>query len=167
MSRFLPCLQSQCLLTRYSYSHGASPMAHMERPNAHQQEDVHPCALWNGIRLHIVRRCTSRSGGYQCGQARSRWSDTRSYVARYLGYGRMFNRYVEHRRTYVTDADLLLAVIIGCCPAFAILVNAFRLKTLYDSRGYRKQTDSNADKKRGVEWNCGPSEVEDEDGELV
>ena len=70
-------------------------------------------------------------------------------MARYLGYGRVFNRYVEHPRTYVTDADLLLAVIIGSSPAFAILFNAFRSKTSYDSRGYRKQADNNADKQGG------------------
>ncbi|KAH7089559.1 hypothetical protein FB567DRAFT_618786 [Paraphoma chrysanthemicola] len=35
-----------------------------------------------------------------------------------------------------------IAVIIGTCPAFAILINAFRTKSTYDSRGYRKQTDS-------------------------
>ncbi|XPS81621.1 hypothetical protein M3J09_013551 [Ascochyta lentis] len=30
-----------------------------------------------------------------------------------------------------------IAVIIGCCPAFAVPVNAFRTKAIYDSQGYR------------------------------
>ena len=42
-----------------------------------------------------------------------------------------------------------LAVIIGCCPAFAILVNAFRSKTPDDSRGYRKHGESNSNSKGG------------------
>ncbi|RYN26799.1 hypothetical protein AA0118_g151 [Alternaria tenuissima] len=42
-----------------------------------------------------------------------------------------------------------IAVIIGCCPAFAVLVKALRPKNSYDSRGYRRQTNSNSDKKRG------------------
>ncbi|KAF1837316.1 hypothetical protein BDW02DRAFT_160761 [Decorospora gaudefroyi] len=42
-----------------------------------------------------------------------------------------------------------IAVIIGCCPAFAVLVNAFRIKTSYNLRSYRKQTDSNAHSKSG------------------
>ncbi|KAF2844787.1 hypothetical protein T440DRAFT_547000 [Plenodomus tracheiphilus IPT5] len=42
-----------------------------------------------------------------------------------------------------------IAIIIGCCPAFAILVNAFRNKVFHDSRGYRKQTASNGGKQRG------------------
>jgi hypothetical protein len=54
---------------------------------------------------------------------------------------------LDIRERVRTNADLLLAVIIGCCPAFAILVNACRSNTSYDSGGYRKQTDSNADKK--------------------
>ncbi|CAI9625696.1 hypothetical protein GT037_000857 [Alternaria burnsii] len=41
-----------------------------------------------------------------------------------------------------------IAVIIGCCPAFAVLVKALRPKNSYDSRGYRRQTNSNSDKKR-------------------
>jgi hypothetical protein len=41
------------------------------------------------------------------------------------------------------------AVIIGCCPAFAVLVNAFRSNASYDSRGYRRQTDWNADRTGG------------------
>ncbi|KAF2031607.1 hypothetical protein EK21DRAFT_35065, partial [Setomelanomma holmii] len=42
-----------------------------------------------------------------------------------------------------------VVVIIGTCPAFAILINAFRTKTIYDSRGYRKQTESNSGKAGG------------------
>jgi len=48
-----------------------------------------------------------------------------------------------------SNANALPAVIIGCCPAFAILINAFRTKTTYDSRGYRKQTESNSAKGGG------------------
>ncbi|KAH6639598.1 hypothetical protein C7974DRAFT_449703 [Boeremia exigua] len=39
-----------------------------------------------------------------------------------------------------------IAVIIGCCPAFAVLVNAFRTKASYDSHGYRKHTGSGSGK---------------------
>ncbi|KAI8942824.1 hypothetical protein NX059_000865 [Plenodomus lindquistii] len=42
-----------------------------------------------------------------------------------------------------------IAVIIGCCPAFAILANAFRSKTTYDSRGYRRQTEGKYNKQGG------------------
>ncbi|KAF1930601.1 uncharacterized protein M421DRAFT_377665 [Didymella exigua CBS 183.55] len=33
-----------------------------------------------------------------------------------------------------------IAVIIGCCPAFAVLINAARTKFSYDSQGYQKHT---------------------------
>jgi hypothetical protein len=59
----------------------------MEHPDAHQQEGFHACALRNGLHLYIIRQCTSGSSGYQCVQACIRWPDTRSHVARYLGYG--------------------------------------------------------------------------------
>ncbi|KAH6872353.1 hypothetical protein BKA58DRAFT_468154 [Alternaria rosae] len=42
--------------------------------------------------------------------------------------------------------ECFIAVIIGCCPAFAVLVNAFRFNNSYDSRGYRRQTDGNVDR---------------------
>ncbi|KAL6705710.1 hypothetical protein ACN47E_006499 [Coniothyrium glycines] len=42
-----------------------------------------------------------------------------------------------------------VAVIIGCCPAFAILVNAFRAKATYDSRGYRRHLESHSGKNDG------------------
>jgi hypothetical protein len=43
------------------------------------------------------------------------------------------------------------AVIIGCCPAFAVLANnASRTKPTYDSQGYQKYTGSGGpDKERG------------------
>ncbi|KAF1947957.1 hypothetical protein EJ02DRAFT_391409 [Clathrospora elynae] len=42
-----------------------------------------------------------------------------------------------------------IAVSIGCCPAFAVLVKAFHSKTTHDSRGYRKQTDSQSGRNGG------------------
>lgn len=48
-----------------------------------------------------------------------------------------------------TYADELTAVIIGCCPAFAILVNSARTKATYDSQGYQKYGSSAADKAKG------------------
>jgi hypothetical protein len=40
------------------------------------------------------------------------------------------------------DADKWEAIIIGCCPSFAVLVNAFRSEVAYDSQGYRKYSRS-------------------------
>ena len=43
----------------------------------------------------------------------------------------------------------LPAVIIGCCPAFAVLANnSARTKPTYDSQGYQKYTGT-TDKERG------------------
>ncbi|KZM25828.1 uncharacterized protein EKO05_0002547 [Ascochyta rabiei] len=42
-----------------------------------------------------------------------------------------------------------IAVIIGCCPAFAVLVNAFRARATYDSQGYRKHTGTGTGQGRG------------------
>ncbi|KAI4632857.1 hypothetical protein J4E80_000216 [Alternaria sp. BMP 0032] len=50
-----------------------------------------------------------------------------------------------------------IAVIIGCCPAFAVLLNAFRFNTSYDSRGYRRQTDGFVDRSRGSRLELRPS----------
>ncbi|KAI4681140.1 uncharacterized protein J4E88_005647 [Alternaria novae-zelandiae] len=50
-----------------------------------------------------------------------------------------------------------IAVIIGCCPAFAVLLNAFRVNTSYDSRGYRRQTDGFADRSKGSRLELRPS----------
>ncbi|KAJ8116804.1 hypothetical protein OPT61_g1843 [Boeremia exigua] len=38
-----------------------------------------------------------------------------------------------------------IAVIIGCCPAFAVLVNSFQTRDTYDSQGYWKQSESGTD----------------------
>ncbi|KAF2996220.1 hypothetical protein E8E13_002562 [Curvularia kusanoi] len=46
-------------------------------------------------------------------------------------------------------ADPSPAVIIGCCPAFAVLVNSARTKITYDSQGYRKHTGSDPSQGRG------------------
>lgn len=43
----------------------------------------------------------------------------------------------------------MLAVIIGCCPAFAVLVNTARTKVTYDSQGYQKYTGSESGQGRG------------------
>jgi hypothetical protein len=40
------------------------------------------------------------------------------------------------------DADKWEAIIIGCCPSFAVLVNTFRSEVAYDSQGYRKYSRS-------------------------
>jgi hypothetical protein len=40
-------------------------------------------------------------------------------------------------------------VIIGCCPAFAVLANAFHTKTKYNSRSYQKQSESDTGRKIG------------------
>ncbi|XP_014560490.1 hypothetical protein COCVIDRAFT_88942 [Bipolaris victoriae FI3] len=42
-----------------------------------------------------------------------------------------------------------IAVIIGCCPAFAVLTNSARTKASYDSHGYRRQADSDTNKNHG------------------
>jgi hypothetical protein len=47
------------------------------------------------------------------------------------------------------NADRVPAVLIGCCPAFAMYVNAFRTKTAYDSRGYHKYTQDNNGERNG------------------
>lgn len=38
--------------------------------------------------------------------------------------------------------DIPTAVIIGCCPAFAVVGNAFRTRVAYNSQGYRKHAGS-------------------------
>ena len=53
-------------------------------------------------------------------------------------------------RTAHPNSDLFTAVIIGCCPAFAVLVNLFRSKASYGSDGYQKQTESNAGRHGGI-----------------
>lgn len=70
----------------------------------------------------------------------------------------MLNRYIptnpfppHHHTHHLAKLTPHPAVIIGCCPAFAILINAFRTKTTYDSRGYRKQTDSNSKARSDVQ----------------
>lgn len=42
---------------------------------------------------------------------------------------------------YFLHADTITAVIIGCCPAFAVLINSLRTRVTYDSQGYRRQTN--------------------------
>lgn len=49
----------------------------------------------------------------------------------------------------LTRANLPPAVIIGCCPAFAVLANSSRTKITYDSQGYRKYTGSGPSQGRG------------------
>jgi len=64
---------------------------------------------------------------------------------------------MSRQKSLHTITNLVPAVIIGCCPAFAVLLNAFRFNTSYDSRGYRRQTDGFADRSKGSRLELRPS----------
>ena len=75
-------------------------------------------------------------------------------MAGHLGHGGMLHRYVPYQSPNSSSTSVLIfllsAVIIGCCPAFAVLANSSsRTKPTYDSQGYQKYTGSGPDKERG------------------